>query len=105
MATKDQVNELVRQGLGYAEIGRRLNTPPGLAYLIGTGMPVDGSDTYTEAQRERTGALSSAQHLLGVTADNPSRKQVVLDWIRARVRDDEPMRRAHTARVSREKER
>lgn len=102
MATKDQVGELVRQGLDYTEIGRRLSIPPGLAYLVDTGTPVDGSDTYIEAQRARPGALSSAQHLLGVAAHSPSRKQVVRDWIRARVRDDEPMRRAHTARASHE---
>jgi hypothetical protein len=88
------VRDLVQQGLEYPEIGTRLGVPAGQAYLIGTGMPADGGDTRTPEERQRPGALTSAQHLLGVHAENPTAKLVVADWIAARVAADEQMRRA-----------
>jgi hemerythrin-like domain-containing protein len=99
VATREQVRALVEQGLEYPEIGRRLGVPSGQAYLIGTGMPADGGDTYTEAERQRPGVLPTAQFLLGITADNPTTKPVVLDWIKRRVDADEPMRRAEENRT------
>jgi hemerythrin-like domain-containing protein len=100
VATREQVRALVEQGLEYPEIGRRLGVPPGQAYLIGTGMAADGGHTYTEAERQRPGVLTTAQFLLGITADNPTTKQVVLDWIKRRVDSDEPMRRAKENRTA-----
>jgi hypothetical protein len=94
VASREQVRELVGQDLPYPEIGARLGIPAGQAYLIGTGVPADGGDTHTPGERHRTGVLSSAQHLLGVHAENPTRKQFVLDWIARRVAADEQMRRA-----------
>jgi len=92
--TSDQVRRLLEQGHDYPEIARRLRVPPGQAYLIGTGMPADGSDTYTDAERQRPGVLPSAQHLLGLSADNPKTKQAVLSWIKARVSADAQMQAA-----------
>jgi hypothetical protein len=84
----------VAQGHDYHEIARRLGVPPGQAYLIGTGMPADGGDTYTDAERQRPGVLPTAQHLLGTGAENPTTKQAVLDWIKRRVSADVPMQAA-----------
>jgi hypothetical protein len=92
--TREQVRRLLEQGHDYPEIARRLGVPPGQAYLIGTGMPADGGDTYTDAERQRPGVLPTAQHLLGLGAENPTTKQSVLDWIKARVRSDAQMRAA-----------
>ena len=94
MPTSDQVRRLLEQGHDYPEIARRLGVPPGQAYLIGTGMPADGSDTYTDAERQRPGVLPTAQHLLGLNADNPTTKQAVLSWIKARVSADAQMQAA-----------
>lgn len=94
MPTREQVRRLVEQGLDYPEIGRQLGVPPGQAYLIGTGMPADGGDTQTAAERRRPGVLSSAQHLLGAGAVNPTTKQAVLDWVKDRVRADPQMQAA-----------
>jgi hypothetical protein len=92
--TRDQVRRLLEQGHNYPEIARRLGVPPGQAYLIGTGMPADGGDTYTDAERRRPGVLPTAQHLLGLDAENPTTKQAVLSWIKARVSADAQMQAA-----------
>jgi hypothetical protein len=92
--TRDQVRQLLEQGHDYPEIARRLGVPPGQVYLIGTGMPADGGDTYTDAERQRPGVLPTAQHLLGLGAENPTTKQAVLDWIKARVSADAQMQAA-----------
>jgi hemerythrin-like domain-containing protein len=92
--TRQQVRQLLEQGLDYPEIARRLGVPPGQAYLIGTGMPADGGDTYTPAEWQRSGVLPSAQHLLGLAAENPTTKDSVLNWIKARVDADAQMQSA-----------
>jgi hypothetical protein len=84
----------LEQGHDYPGIARRLGVPPGQAYLIATGMPADGGDTYTEAERQRPGVLPSAQHLLGAEAENPTTKEVVLNWIKSRVAADPQMQTA-----------
>lgn len=94
MPTRDQVRQLLEQGHDYPEIARRLGVPPGQAYLIGTGIPADGGDTYTDAERQRPGVLPTAQHLLGLEAENPTTKETVLNWIKARVSADEQMKAA-----------
>jgi hypothetical protein len=92
--TRDQVRRLLEQGHDYPEIARRLGVPPGQAYMIGTGIPADGGDTYTDAERQRPGVLPTAQHLLGLGAENPTTKETVLNWIKARVSTDEQMKAA-----------
>lgn len=94
MPTRDQVRQLLEQGHDYPEIARRLGVPPGQAYLIGTGIPADGGDTYTDAERQRPGVLPTAQHLLGLEPENPTTKETVLNWIKARVSADEQMKAA-----------
>jgi hemerythrin superfamily protein len=92
--TRDQIRALVAQGHDYPAIGQRLGVPAGQAYLIATGMPADGGDTYTEAERQRPGVLPSAQHLLGADAENPTTKDAVLNWIKSRVAADPQMQAA-----------
>jgi hypothetical protein len=82
------------QGHDYSEIARRFGVPAGQAYLIATGMPADGADTYTEAERQRPGVLPSAQHLLGTAAENPTSKESVANWIKSRVAADAQMQTA-----------
>jgi hypothetical protein len=92
--TRDQIRELLEQGHDYPAIGQRLGVPAGQAYLIATGMPADGGDTYTEAERQRPGVLPSAQHLLGADAKNPTTKDAALNWIKSRVAADPQMQAA-----------
>ena len=102
MPTRQQVRRLLEQGHDYPEIARRLGVPAGQAYLIGTGMPADGGDSYPPAERQRPGILPSAQHLLGLAAENPTTKESVLNWIKARVRADAQMQAAAQQRDRRE---
>ena len=97
MPTRAQVRALLEQGCDYPEIARRLGVPAGQAYLIGTGLPADGGETRTAEERRRTGALISAQHLLGTGAENPTTNDVVLDWIKRRVAADPHLRAAADA--------
>jgi hypothetical protein len=94
--SKEQVKQLIAEGLDYPEIGRRLGVPPGQAYLIGTGTPADGG--HSTGDRDRPGALASAQHLINPPHGNPTSTQVVQDWIARRVAADEQMRWAGAAR-------
>ncbi len=98
MATRTQVLELVEAGMDYETVGRRLAIPPGLAYLIATGMPADGGDNHPETERQRPGVLPSSQHLCNPPPENPTSRQVVRDWISGRVAADPAMRRAAAAR-------
>jgi hypothetical protein len=99
--SKEQVNELVAQGLDYPEIGRRLGVPPGQAYLIGTGTPADGGHS-TDEPADRPGVLARAQHLANPPHDDPPSTHAVHDWIARRVAADEQMRWAGAARRARE---
>lgn len=85
---------LLHQGCDYREAARRLGIPAGQAYLIATGAAADGGDPRSAAERRRAGALPSAQHLLGVPAENPTTRDVVHGWIRRRVHADAAMRAA-----------
>jgi hypothetical protein len=104
LPSKEQVKELIDQGLDYPEIGRRLGVPAGQAYLIGTGTPADGGHS-TDEPDNRPGVLSSAQHLANPPLENPTSKQLVHDWIVRRVAADEQMRFAGAARKARQQAR
>lgn len=88
------MRELLGRGVPYSGIGERLGIPAGQAYLIGTGMPADGSDAHTPEERARPGVLASSQHLLGVPAEQTTSQRVVAEWVAGRVAADEQMRRA-----------
>jgi hypothetical protein len=95
MSGKDQVLRLLDQGCDYTTAARRLGIPPGQAYLIATGVPADGGDTVTRAQRDRPGFLGSgSQELVNPRQVNPTARTDVHDWIRWRVHTDPQMRAA-----------
>lgn len=93
--SRDQLTAMVRQGTSYEEVGRRAGVAPGLAYLIVTGLPADGSDTLDPEEGDREGLLeSSSQHLANPPTDAPTDKTVAADWLKARVAADLPLRKA-----------
>lgn len=94
MPTKDQVLAFVRERKDYRLAARELGIPPGQAYLLATGMPADGSDSYTATELERPGVVSgSTQVLVHEPAEvvDPESHKEVRAWIKARVRADVPM--------------
>jgi hypothetical protein len=99
--SKEQVKALIAQGLDYPEIGRRLGVPPGQAYLIGTGRPADGSH---RSGQDAPNPNSTDEPDSRPPYDNPTNKQVVLDWVARRVADDEQMRSAGAARKAQERQ-
>ncbi len=99
MPTRDQVRALLDSGMDYEEVGLRLGVHPGLAFMIATGLPADGSDNLRPRGLPEHVALagSSTQHLANPTKpENPTRKQHVLDWVKQRALADAQMQRAAT---------
>lgn len=101
MVSRRTVLGLLDQGLDYPEISRRTGVSAGTAYLIATGMPADGGDSYTQEMRERPGAFQSRSQLLVHPAEqNPTTKPEILAWVTDRVAADAQMRTAAHATKS-----
>ncbi|PRX43433.1 hypothetical protein B0I33_11551 [Prauserella shujinwangii] len=95
MPTREQVRALLREGHDYPEAGRRLGIPPGLAYLIATGLPADAGDVPSPEERgRRPGLRTASQDLANPGHENPTSKESVRRWIAGRVQADEQMRAA-----------
>src|SRR4051794_37597478 len=103
MPSQDQAREAVRRHKDYEKAAADLGVPPGQAYLLATGLPADGSDSGEEVGEEaergdespRPYALAvSTQHLVNGPAENPTRKEHILDWIKRRAAADTQMRAA-----------
>jgi hypothetical protein len=59
----------------YRAAGQALGVPAGQAYLVATGLPADGSDTFTPQELDRPGVLpGSTQQLVheSVPSGNPA---------------------------------
>jgi hypothetical protein len=92
--TQQQVLAAVGDGCDYDQAEEQLGIPPGQAYLIATGMPADGGDTFPPEKARRPGVIGgSTQQLVyrGLDAANPTQKPEVHEWIRHRAAMDEPM--------------
>lgn len=85
MPTRFEVTKLVDEGVSYEEIGRRLNIPPGQAFMIATGLPADGSDSpHPNELRYKPVLPGSSQHLVNPRPHNPTRNDDVMRWVQAR---------------------
>ena len=96
MVTRAEVLELVDDGLSYEDAGARLGIHPGLAYMIATGLPADGSDALSDEDRQRPGFLATTTvHLANpAPVHNPTHHDEVQHWIAARVAADDQMQHA-----------
>ena len=85
VATRAQVLALVEAGQSYETVGRALGIPPGLAFMIATGLPADGSVAPAPEELPGMPALpASTQHLVNPRQVNPVRKEHVMEWVRER---------------------
>lgn len=95
MALPDRIRVLLEEGLSYASVADRLGISPGLAYLLGTGRPVDdgasgtteglgGSLTPPAGPQELSPQELSPQALIGAGASAPERRPEILEWVAAR---------------------
>ncbi|WP_147263047.1 hemerythrin domain-containing protein [Geodermatophilus sp. TF02-6] len=101
MPTRDQVLAALDGGTDYAAAAARLGVHPGLAYLIATGFPADGSDVVTAEEQRRPGVLpGSSQHLANPAVHAPDAGGVVHAWLRRRAQGDAQMAAAARARTA-----
>jgi hypothetical protein len=92
MATLDQVRGLLDAGHSYESIGAELGITPGLAYMIATGVPADGSGPPV-TEPDRPALQPGAQRLAQPVARGPIRTPVVTEWIKHRAETE--LRRGH----------
>ena len=83
--TRAQVREAVKSEHTWEIAAQSLGVSPGLAFMVATGIPADGSGV--PELGERTGAgpsLSSPQSLVNPRGHNPLRNDLVDAWVRER---------------------
>jgi hemerythrin HHE cation binding domain-containing protein len=101
MPTRQDVLAALGPDFDYAAAAERLGIHPGLAHLIATGLPADGSDALTEEEAKRYGLLSgSSQHLSNPPAHKSDAHDVVSRWLLARTQRDSQMRQAALSRTA-----
>jgi Hemerythrin HHE cation binding domain len=102
MPTRDQVLRLYQQHGDYRAAGAELGIPAGQAFLVATGRPADGGDTFPAGdRRDRPGTLAGSTQALvygDQQAENPTTRPGVHDWIKQRAAADGPMQAAARAR-------
>jgi hypothetical protein len=83
--TRDQVLEAVKAEHTWEVAAQTLGVKPGLAFMIATGVPADGSGVPDLDDRTGPGpSLSSPQALVNPRVHNPLRNDRVEAWVRAR---------------------
>jgi hypothetical protein len=98
MPSRRRVLSLLGETTDYQTVSAHLHVPPGLAMMIATGLPADGSDDLTPQEYDRPGLpAGTTQYLTGTAAHNPTRDDKVLEWIQDRARRDAQMQVAAAA--------
>lgn len=102
MPSRPQLLARLRGRYHYEEVAEEFGIHPGLAYMIVTGLPADGSDVLTSQELEgREGVLEgSTQPLVNPPTDMPKHKSIVEDWMRGRAGADAAMRAAGEERTA-----
>lgn len=81
-ATPAQVAEALRRDGQWRGAARALGISPGLAFMIRTGIPADGSGSPAlDAGLEERFKLSDPQRLVNPAQHNPTRDARVLAWV------------------------
>jgi hypothetical protein len=85
MPSREQVTELLDAGHSYETAARELQIPPGLAFMLATGLPADGSDVPAPQELDVKRVLpGGSQHLVNPPTFNPTRNREVIEWVRQR---------------------
>ena len=84
--SRSRVLQLLSAGDSWDAIGRELDISPGLAFMIATGVPADGSGVPELGDRPAAGGepMSSPQALINRRIHNPLRHPRVEAWVAAR---------------------
>lgn len=94
MVRQSSVLRLVREGHTYPEAADRLGIPPGLAYMVGTGVPTDSTDGLSSEDLGREGLLPAPQSLSNPRVEQPDRSAHVRQFLSRRARADAQMQAA-----------
>jgi len=101
MVTRQQVRVLIEAGHSYESAGRLLGVSPGLAYMVATGRPADGSDSLPPGPSGRPQPPGPSQRLANPEqAENPNDGKdtdSVRAWVRHRALVDTTMQQAALA--------
>lgn len=84
-ALRGRIRALLSAGRDYEHAGRELGIPAGLAHMVATGLPADGSSARNS---------EPTQQLVNPPAHNPTSKEEVHEWIRQRAAADGQMQGA-----------
>lgn len=99
MPSRPQLLARMQGSFDYERVAAELGIPPGLAYMIVTGLPADGSDVLTKEEREaRVGLRDRSQELVNPPSPMPKHESIVEEWMKGRVAADGAMRAAGEAR-------
>jgi hypothetical protein len=83
--SRSRVLALLDAGNGWEAIGRELQISPGLAFMIGTGIPADGSGVPELHDRPSPGEPpSSPQGLVNPREHCPTRNERIETWVAQR---------------------
>ncbi len=83
--TREQVQASVSSERSWEVTAQELGVRPGLAFMVGTGVPADGSGVPELEGRLGGGpGLSSPQVLVNPHGHNPLRNELVEAWVRGR---------------------
>lgn len=102
MPSRPQLLARLRGSYRYEEVAEELGIPPGLAYMIVTGLPADGSDVLGPEELEgREGLLEgTTQSLVNPPTEMPKHNSRVEKWMKQRVAADAAMRQAGEERTA-----
>jgi hypothetical protein len=83
--TREQVRGAVQGERPWQDAARALGVSPGLAFMVATGVPADGSGVPELSDRVGDGpSLASPQSLVNPREHNPLRNELVEAWVRGR---------------------
>lgn len=91
VASRVTVLERLTAGRSYPQIGRDLGIAPGLAYLVATGLPADGSPPIGHQPTPMGWLPQGGTHLANPPAAGPTEEPGLVGWVAARAAADPAM--------------
>ena len=81
---REQVIAALEKGSDWTAAGQQLQISPGLAFMIATGIPADGSGVPEVPRVAGAPELASPQSLVNARGHNPLSNDTVDAWVRRR---------------------
>ncbi|HET9074433.1 MAG TPA: hypothetical protein VFN48_07625 [Solirubrobacteraceae bacterium] len=81
---REHVLAALQKDSDWTAAGQQLQIPPGLAFMIATGVPADGSGVPEVPHVDNAPELASPQSLVNARGHNPRSNATVDAWVRRR---------------------